>query len=97
VRPEARFLNGNFVWANWDVSMLEPWGKRANMAVDDFGIPKSSDLVFNAKSLAMKLIQESVYFGEVPRFFKRNIDDAASSFLGNVIIDSSLALPISVV
>jgi hypothetical protein len=86
-----------FLAANSDPNMLEPWGKRANLAVDDFGIPKSSDLVFNAKPLAMKLIQESVCFGEGPRFFKRNIDDAASSFLGNVIIDSSLALPISVV
>jgi hypothetical protein len=85
-----------FLAAYLDPNMLVPWGKRANLAVDDFGIPKSSDLVFNAKPLAMKLIQESVCFGEGPRFFKRNIDDAAFSFIGNVI-DSSLALPIPVV
>jgi hypothetical protein len=53
-----------FLAANSDPNMLEPWGKRANLAADGFGIPKSSDLVFNAKLLAMKLIQESVCFGE---------------------------------
>jgi hypothetical protein len=77
--------------------MLELWGKGMNLAVDDFEIPKSPDLVFNAKPLAMKLIQESICFAEGPRFFKWNIDDAASSFLGNVIIDSSLALSLPVV
>jgi hypothetical protein len=90
-------LDDIFLAATSDPNMLGLWDKRANFAADDYEVPKTSDLVFNAKPLAMKLIQESVCFGEGPRFFKRNIDVAASSFLGNVIIDSSLALPIPIV
>ena len=78
-----------------DSHVLESWDKRANVTIDDFGRPKSEDLVFNAKPLAEKLIHESVCFGEGPRFFKQNIDNAASSFLGQAI-NSSLALPISI-
>lgn len=45
-------------------------------------VPRPPDLVFDSQSLAEKLIQEAVCFGEGPRFFKEHIDAAVRQFLG---------------
>jgi hypothetical protein len=75
--------------------VLESWDKRADLSVDDLRRPRLLDLVFNAKLLAERLIQEFLCFGEGPRFSKQVMDNAASNFLGNAR-DSSLALPIPI-